>query len=111
MIKLASSEAKVMSKDTMDTVDILRGKVLSTFIILVYFTSLVVYALHTRPASRTMESYLFMLQFMILSIWTGSLVQWRDATLVIILALSFICLVHQRGGSVPKSPFDAVKVK
>ena len=110
-IQLASSEldmnlqkAGATGKDTIDAFDVLRGKLLSSFIALAYFTLLVAYALYTRPASESTEIYLFMLQFMILSIWTGSLVGWRDATMITVLALSFLTFVYQRGRSVPKSP-------
>lgn len=104
--------ARVVSKEIVDALDVLRGRVLSTSIALVYLTSLLVYALHKRPASGTAESYLFMLQFMILSIWAGSLVERKDAAMVAMLALSFLAFVYQRGRrSVPKSQPDAVKVE
>ena len=100
--------AKITSKETIDSFDILRGRALSASIALVYFTSLVAYALYTRPASETTESYLFMLQFMILSIWTGCLVEWRDAIMILTLALSFLAFIYQRGR---KSPAGNVKAK
>ena len=111
MVQFASGEldaklqkAENILKVAIDALDTLRGKTLSTSIALIYFTSLVAYSLYTKPASGTTESYLFMLQFIILSIWIGALVGWRDTFMVIILALSFLTLVYQRGRSVPKSP-------
>ena len=106
MVQVASGEldaklqqARVMVGDSTDALDYLRGKTLSTSIALVYFTSLVSYALYKTPVSGTTESSLFMLQFMILSVWIGQLVEWRDAIMILLLALSFLTFIYQRGRS------------
>ena len=94
----AERAIKLASRGVDAKLPILVGRALSASIALVYFTSLVTYALYTRPVSETTESRLFMLQFMILSFWTGCLVdQRRDAIMIFLLAVSFIAFVHQRG--------------